>query len=254
MNSNSTTGGTAPRSSGSIGSRAIALFEFERIIAVVLVFIPVGLWIGVRSDYSFLEVIGIDKVPADDKNFKASISAHHDISDARWFYAPMVIGAMMFLVSGLVRPARHAYNAALGIALFGVIWFDHDGSSDPIHKVSTAIFLGLAVLVATAQLTDYFKRWFNLDSRLARQIVLVVSTAIIAIIGLWLNSALNTTAAEWFLLVVAAVHFFTHSWMHDRYERLGKHVAEPIEILDELVPGFRAIRQPINDLWLRLTT
>jgi len=132
------------------------------VLAFVVAFIPVGLWTGVRSDYSFLEVIGIDGVPDADENFRASISAHHDIMDARWFYAPLVIGAMMLLVSALARPARHGYNAVLGIALFGLIWFDHDGRTDPIHKLSTAVFLGFAVVVVSAQLSAYLKQWFGI--------------------------------------------------------------------------------------------
>lgn len=231
-----------------VAVKLAGLFQLERLLAIVVVLIPLGLWKG--STNSFAEVIGWSEGPA---GTRKSISAYHDLTDARWYYVPLAIGAMMFVVSGLVRPGKHGYNAFLGLGLFGIIWFDHDGASDWVHKLSTGVFLGFAMLLVAAQLSDYVREGINCRIHVQR-IFFVGTLVVIALIAWLLHSQLNTLAAEWFLLSLIAVHFLIHSWMHNKYPA----VEEPVAVLDTLIPGFKWFRKtiggPIGGFWKSITS
>ncbi|MDP8909033.1 MAG: hypothetical protein M3N47_07930 [Chloroflexota bacterium] len=78
-------------------------------------------------------------VDADD-GIRGSISAYYDVGEPWAFYVPLAAGAMLFLVNGLIKNA-HAYNTSLGLALFGVILFDHESLQVP-HALCAIAFFG----------------------------------------------------------------------------------------------------------------
>ncbi len=62
---------------------------------------------------------------ADSRTFRESVSAYYDMTHSVAFYVPLTIAGMLFLVNGVIKQA-HFYNAILGIAMLGVVIFNHD--------------------------------------------------------------------------------------------------------------------------------
>jgi len=76
-----------------------------------------------------------------DNGVRGSISAYYDVGESWAFYVPLTAGAMLFLVNGLIKNA-HAYNTSLGLALLGVILFDHASLQVPHALCAGAFFVG----------------------------------------------------------------------------------------------------------------
>lgn len=104
------------------------LTRFERVLAAVCGLIPlVLLW-------------------ADSFAGRNSISAYFDMEENQWFYFPLTVAAMLFVVNGIVRK-KHIYNVVLGGALAGVILFNHDDFT-VVHAVfAVAFFAGNALVI-----------------------------------------------------------------------------------------------------------
>jgi len=134
------------------------------------------------------------------EQIRDSISAYHDIAVPAAFYVPLTVGAMLFLVNGVLRHA-HAYNSLLGLALSGVILFDHDGGTAIPHFVFAAAFFGGNVLVMV---------FFS-----ASKSVWVkgsLAGGIAAAIGLWVATDWFTLFwAEWVSLTIIAAHYILDS-------------------------------------------
>ena len=214
-------------------------FQFERLLALVLFLIPVGLWIG--GSCSGAELFGWDETCVDSGVERGSISSFHDMADAKWFYLPLGIGAVMFVINGLVRPEKHGYNAFLGLWLFGLVWFDHDGWSNSIHVFSAVVFFVSASILAIAQWSDVLREKAQYSLAMQR-LFFVTAIALVAAVAWLLNWRLGTVSAEWFLLLPVCLHYYFHATLHRRF----KTVKEPDLVLDELIPGFKVVRQAIG--------
>jgi hypothetical protein len=138
-----------------------------------------------------------------------SISAYHDVSTPTAFYVPLTVGAMLFFVNGIVRNA-HLYNTLLGLALSGVILFDHDGWTSIPHLIFAAGFFGGNVIVMM-----YFST--NKSTSLKSAFVGGIALAI----ALWILTDWFTLFwAEWVSLVIIAVHFILDSVSWSAYRAL----------------------------------
>jgi hypothetical protein len=167
---------------------------FERVLGMLLVLTPALL-------------IAVDAGP---DGIRQSISAYHDVGVAPAFYVPLTVGAMLFLVNGIMRSA-HVYNVALGVALLGVVIFDHDGGSEPLHVVSAVTFFGGNVLVMMFFSTN--------KSTLLKAIFVAVIAAALAL--LFLTDWFTLFWAEWVSLAIVATHFMLDSgkWSDDDHYR-----------------------------------
>ena len=73
------------------------------------------------------------------------ISGYYTMRQAGFFYVPLTMAAMLFVINGVVR-GQHWYNIGLGLALGGVIVFNHVDYF-LIHNISVgAFFIGNALV------------------------------------------------------------------------------------------------------------
>jgi len=153
--------------------------ELERILAALLVLTPLLL---------ILVDTGPDRV-------RDSISAYNDVGTPQAFYVPLTVGAMLFLVNGIVKRA-HIYNTLLGVALSGVIVFDHDGGASIVHIASAVAFFGGNIVVMV---------FFSTKPLLLKA---VFATTIGTALALWYFTGWFTLFwAEWVSLAIVAAHF-----------------------------------------------
>jgi hypothetical protein len=156
-------------------------------------------------------LIWVDAGPA---TVRDSISAYHDVGAPSAFYVPLTVGAMLFFVNGIVREA-HIYNTLLGLALSGVILFDHDGGTSVPHAVFAVAFFGGNVLVMM-----FFST--NKSTRLKVAFVGVIAAAI----ALWIWTKFFTLFwAEWVSLAIIAVHYILDSVSWTQYRALQPNEA-----------------------------
>lgn len=158
------------------------LTSLEKVLAVVCVLIPAGLW-GFAGE------------------LRGSISAYHDMPNNEMYFVPLTAAAMLFVVNGLVKK-QHPYNVALGVALLIVILFDHDGASEFIHGAAAVLFfLGNALVMVLFA-----------DSEIEEQVKWPLVAAIVAAVAAWkLFGWISLFWAEWASLIVVAAHFYINS-------------------------------------------
>ena len=167
--------------------------RLERILGAVLVLTPAVL---------ILVDAGPDRV-------RDSISAYYDVRTPSAFYVPLTVGAMLFLVNGLVRDG-HSYNTLLGLALAGVILFDHDGDTSLPHLVFAGAFFGGNVLVMM-----FF------STRKSTRVKVLFVGGIAGAMALWIVTDWFTLfSAEWVSLAIIAMHFILDSVDWSEYRAL----------------------------------
>lgn len=166
--------------------------EFERNLALLLILTP-ALLIGVDT--------GFDSV-------RRSISAYHDVCKPWAFYVPLTVGAMLFLVNGLVRN-EHSYNTWLGVALGTVVLFDHDGCTAWPHYLGAGVFF----------LGNFYVMLFCSTHKSTRVTILALTGAVGAVV-LWPLTSLFW--AEWVSLAIVAIHYFLAAADRSPYEALKR--------------------------------
>jgi len=125
---------------------------------------------------------------------RPSISAYYDMMQNQWFYFPMTVAAMLFIVNGAVK-RQHWYNLALGLALCGVILFNQDDAR-VLHFISAiAFFAGNVVVMAFC--SEGRSRWFKGTFILG---------IVLAMAG-WQLGWLSLFWAEWVSLTIIAAHY-----------------------------------------------
>lgn len=209
------------------------LRRFEGLLAIVLALLPILL-------------IAEDGV-------RGSISAYHDIDDPRWFFIPLTAAVMMLIVNGLVRPDHHGYNAVLGLLLFGVVLFDHDGDSRTVHGISAVAFYSLSFVFIALQVTDYLCRmwstWSLWRQRIVAIAVLVFEVGLVVVV----NAVSRLFWAEAVGLWLIALHYVWHSSRHelqlesDEPTQVFKRLCEPCSDVIAL-----ALR-PLDRVWKLIT-
>ena len=166
---------------------------FERILGALLVLTPAVL-------------IWADEGP---EAIRDSISAYHDVSRPSAFYVPLTAGAMLFFVNGVLRNG-HAYNVVLGLALSGVILFDHDGKTSVPHFAFAFIFFAGNVVVMA---------FFSTNKSKPLKGALV--GGIVAALALLLATDWFTLFwAEWVSLAIIALHYVLDSASWSDYHAL----------------------------------
>jgi hypothetical protein len=154
-----------------------ALVRFEVVLTVVCACTP------------FILILG------DGGHVRPNISAYYAMAHAQFFYVPLTVAAMLFVVNGVVK-AQHWYNVALGVALTGVVLFD-TVDTPVIHEIcAAAFFLGNAVVFVLY--TPKRERWLK---------VLLAGGVLLGLAGYFLFHWYSLFVAESMSLWVIAVHF-----------------------------------------------
>lgn len=159
----------------SAGEGLSRLAQLQTYLGALLVLTPLLLWWVDTGD-----------------DVRPSISAYYDVGEPWAFYVPLTAGAMLFLVNGLIKK-EHAYNTGLGLALFGVILFDHKSLELP-HEICAFTFFG----------GNFVVMWFFSTNK-SVPLKILLGAAIVAALVLWWQVSLFW--AEWLSLVIVATHF-----------------------------------------------
>ena len=173
--------GFASAVSERIGSRVKGLanlVKLELAVTAVCFFIPLIVWYG------------------DDWNLREHISGYYAMEKAQYFYFPLTVAAMLFVVDGVVKE-KHWYNIGLGLAVAGLVWFNHIDHF-LIHNISAGMFfIGNAIVFVI----------FTPRNELSFKVVLS-SIMIVGLAGHFLFDWYSLFVAETLSLWVIATHFF----------------------------------------------
>ncbi len=121
---------------------------------------------------------------------------------------------MLFIVNGVMRDA-HTYNTLLGLALSGVIVFDHDGWTSLPHFVFAVAFFGGNVLVMM---------FFSTNKSTLLKVAFVGGIAVA--IALWTMTEFFTLFwAEWVSLAIITTHYILDSASWTQYRALQPNEA-----------------------------
>ncbi len=189
--------------------------KVERFIGVILTFTPIILYL---RDFSF------------HREFRDSISNYAYMCDSYWFGSLLALAGALFIFNG----AQHmgvqkdtylatiesrfgkGYNIIFGLALFGVIYFDHENHST-IHYIFAAIFfVGCALAMILTKETS-LKR---LGDILGWSTLLSLGIHFLLDYTLGADKNLFTLLwAEWVGLVLIAAYFIAESINRDQREK-----------------------------------
>ena len=135
----------------------------------------------------------------DDQAVRDSISAYYDMTKSALFYVPLSVAFMLFVVNGVIKQQK-AYNTALGIALAGLVIFDHDHFKYIHFACAGAFFIGNAAVMVIY--TSKNELWFKV----------VLVTIIIASLAAWGLGFISLFWAEWISLGIIGWHYILESW------------------------------------------
>ena len=165
------------------GERVAEWAPIERVLAVLCALSP-------------LVMVFIDT-----GSLRPSISDYYAMGQNQWFYVPLAIAAMLFVVNGVTKHG-HRYNVVLGVALLGVIMFNLI-DFQALHNIFAVLFFAGNVVVMwwfsdLGDNTRTFRKWFIVP-------LVAVGLAFVFVDGftLWW--------AEQLSLVVIAAHFWLDS-------------------------------------------
>ena len=170
----------AAAASERIGSRVEGLANYvklEVVVTTVCFFIPLIVWYG------------------DGWNLREHISGYYAMEKAQYFYVPPTVAATLFVVNSVVRK-RHWYNLGLGLALAGLIFFNHVDHFW-IHNISAGTFF-----VGNAAVFVIFTPKKELSFK-----VFLASIMALGLAGHFLFGWYSLFFAEAFSLWIIAIHF-----------------------------------------------
>jgi hypothetical protein len=184
--------------------------RFERVLAAGLLVTPVLLWVA-------------DDFPG---SLRGSISAYHDVDPPQFFFYPLTVLAMLFIVNGVLK-REHWYNTVLGLLLSGVILFDHDGDSRWLHGAFAFAFFGGNILVILYASKQMAWRW-----RLA------FAGGIALALVLWpLVEWITTFWVEVLSMVIIATHYILDSISDHIVEYRALHRGEKSDVRELVEQG-----------------
>jgi len=160
------------------GTALVKWVPMERVLTIVCVLSPLVMW-------------RIDPGP-----LRGSISAYFAMMENQWFYVPLAIGAMLFIVNGITRQG-HWYNWVLGGALVGLLMVH---TPLPAHIVFAVIFFAgnVAVMIWWSDAPAEFRYGFAAVIGL-----IAVGTLAAGVLTLWW--------AEFISLLIIGAHFLLDS-------------------------------------------
>lgn len=151
-----------------------------------------------------------------------SISAFYDMAREPLFSMPLTIAAFMFFSNAVLRN-EHWWNAFAGLALAGLVLFDHD-DFDLVHGIfATAFFLITMLTVAW-----YLPKDLTGTTGIRIPITLPRAARTTAIFGaqillfLIVKNALNLFVAEAVQLWIVGGHYILHSIKHAEFDDLTR--------------------------------
>ncbi len=169
------------------GTRLARWAPVERVLAAVCAVSPLVMW-------------WIDPKP-----LRGSISAYFAMVENQWFYVPLAIAAMLFIVNGITKQ-QHWYNWVLGGALVGVLMFNTTDSG-LVHMVFAITFFAGNVAVMIWWSDAPAKYRYGFAGVIGLTAVVTFATGVLTV---WL--------AEFISLLIIAAHYLLDSLEGDRWD------------------------------------
>ena len=158
--------------------RLKGFLKFELVVTGVCVLIPFLLMFG--------DVWGSPR---------EHISGYYNMRQGGFYFVPLTMAAMLFVVNGVVRE-RHWYNVGLGLALGGLMVFNHVDYF-LIHNICVVtFFLGNALVFVL----------FTPKNELGLKVIFAVAMAVL-LAGYFLFDWYSLFWGETFSLWIIALHF-----------------------------------------------
>lgn len=195
--------------------------KLERFIAAVLVFNPAILYW------------------ADQKTLRDSISNYYFMEAGHWFGSLLTLAAALFIYNGAqhmsaqkeedanIKRAKSRfgkyYNIIFGLALFGVLYFDHI-TYKWIHYIFACIFF---VGCALAMILTRETKLNNLGNVMGTLTLLFMGVHLLLEYVIWKDhNPFTLLWAEWIGLILIAIYFIAESRQRDLQEEVA-HIFEP---------------------------
>jgi len=153
------------------------LVKLEVVVAILCLFIPVFVVYG------------------DGWNLRGHISAYYSMTAAQYFYMPLTVAGMLFVVNGVVKH-RHWYNVGLGVSLLTLTFLDYQ-AHNVVHSAAAIAFFGGNALVFVI-FTPKKELWFK---------AVLAGIIVVAMVGHFVLGWYSLFFAESFSLWVIAIHF-----------------------------------------------
>ena len=129
-----------------------------------------------------------------------SISAYYAMKQSQIFYVPFTVVVMLFVVNGVVKN-RNPYNIVLGVALAGLVLFNHK-DFNTLHNIFVFIFFaGNAVVILF--LSSILKRWWFKAA--------IIAGIVLLLLGRIFIEPFTTFWLEWASLAIIALHYILES-------------------------------------------
>lgn len=193
--------------------------QLERVLALLCLAIP-------------LLLIWFDRIspdPSQTDTIRGSISAYFDMVETQIFYFPLTAAVMLFIFNGVVR-RRHLYNLFLGLALAGVIVFNHDDWSWVHSSFAVAFFGGNFLVILLFSGGKEGSKWSTQGKGV------FLAGIVLAMVGHFALDWYSLFWAEWLSFAIIAIHFildswtagpsWTPSWVHEYTANPGRGRAE----------------------------
>ena len=130
-----------------------------------------------------------------------SISAYYDMEENQIFYVPLTVVVMLFVVNGVVKHQTF-YNTVLGVALAGLVLFNHD-DFNVLHGIFVVTFFGGNVIVILF-FSSMKKWWFRAP---------IVAGIVLSLLGHFVFGWFSLFWAEWASLLIIAGHYVIETWV-----------------------------------------
>ena len=184
-------------------------FKYLETVLATFCFVSPALMVAFdRCRYAFEEALCATQDPEKfEMGFRSAISHYWDMPTALFFYVPLTVAVMIFVVRATLRE-KYEYNWLLGFSLLGIVALNHE-QFHLAHTISFVVFIVVAGLVLLAAFASGFLKLG----------VLVGGAVFFLYVGNlvdrdWSNDLLFW--AEWSTLFVLALHFVLIAWQPDR--------------------------------------
>ncbi|MFY0652655.1 MAG: hypothetical protein JXQ96_11505 [Cyclobacteriaceae bacterium] len=158
--------------------------KLERILATLLAFIPLILYIADHGS----------------EGFKSSISAYAYMKNNPQTYPILLtMASMLFIVNGVIKNKKW-YNTALGLVLLGVVIFPCKEFAT-LHYIMAILFFGGSSVVIV-KYTSKEQRWVKIGI----VILITTSIALYKVFGI-----ISLLTAEWISLGIISFHYIMES-------------------------------------------
>ena len=210
---------TAQKAAKKVAKEVDHFAKAERFIAAVLTLTPLVLFLT-------------DTCPSTQGQFRTSISNYVFMPESYWFGSLLALAGALFIFNGAQHMSAQqedeadkrraksrfgkGYNILFGVALFGVIYFDHVHHTWLHYIFASIFFVGCALAMILTTDTEIN----TLGNVLGVLTLVVLGVHFLLEYVVWKDhNPFTLLWAEWIGLILIAIYFIAESLQRDRQEK-----------------------------------